>query len=707
MKPSSSSASPFLSRPAGALEEDISAPYLNPIMQKQLDALLRKHYKAVFHVCPAAPGKRGSGIMAGPTLFLSCHHVLPTVDAVRGSRVFGFYADPESSEGKTTVPILHEIVLDPDACFITSPNHMTVKNGKRVPLEADKDHLDITFIGVKPGAFVASIQDAVFDIFESFHPNPGDFVCAMGCPEDVDPHTILKGALRFGYGGVRKILPISQNPTTFKHTARTHGGSSGGPIVIPEGLVGIHHQAEEWGLKPAVLASAIVRFLEGLPPEQLEKLNRCRAPLPPVFGSVFAGRSIASHGKINNLPKMNQPFIGRFRELDDLHQLCSNNRIVAVTGFGGIGKTTFIAEYINRYGQHYQLVHFIRASTPAQLEQGLVILADELNIPVNKVEIRLNLLKMKLEQEGTGKCLIVDGMDNRSTLTLLRRYLPDGGGAQILMTSRLSVVQEVFAVLPLNVFSSKEAIEFLKAAIPGKEHHEGHAALLAVKLGYLPLALSHAAAFIRRSPRYTVDGYAKDFDRLGLKLQKSGVHFDVGEETVLNTWTRSIDEIIEVHQCSLAKEILDFLSVLGEASIPLTLVDLQFCHRESFEIEEALALLGGYSLLQISSDSCSVHSLLQKVIREQLSSGMLQEYYLEAFEVFTTLLKEGDLAKLAARRDLDSYIPHMETVVTSIEKNMFVDAVSMHFLLRKIWKYYHEDGKYKTAADWEKFDLGI
>ncbi|MCR4595045.1 MAG: ATP-binding protein [Clostridiales bacterium] len=64
------------------------------------------------------------------------------------------------------------------------------------------------------------------------------------------------------------------------------------------------------------------------------------------------------HYLISSLPSRNKFFIGRAKELNQLHELLRDNRIVFLSGVGGICKSKFTIEYGNVYASEYDSVSF-------------------------------------------------------------------------------------------------------------------------------------------------------------------------------------------------------------------------------------------------------------------------------------------------------------------------------------------------------------
>ena len=98
----------------------------------------------------------------------------------------------------------------------------------------------------------------------------------------------------------------------------------------------------------------------------------------------------------------------------------------------------------------------------------------------------------------TAGYLILDNVEDRGAIV---RFVPEGGGGHVLITSRDAVFAEIGIPRGLEVrdLESDEAVRFLFSRTGRDESNIAErtaATALAVELGYLPLALEQAAAYV-------------------------------------------------------------------------------------------------------------------------------------------------------------------------------------------------------------------
>ena len=214
------------------------------------------------------------------------------------------------------------------------------------------------------------------------------------------------------------------------------------------------------------------------------------------------------HNRIHAMPN----FMGRRDHLTALDRALWERKTavitqVAVQGLGGVGKSTLAVQYAWENRERYAGVWWLGAESSAGIVDGLVALGAVFIPDLVKVDDPVRAAETTLS-------FIADGGFERPWLLLYDNVeqpdMLDGltprAGAQVLITSRLPDWTGRATPIPLDVFSEDEAVQFLLNR-SRRTDAEG-AKRLAHDLGYLPLALDHAAAFcVETGDRF--DEYAK------------------------------------------------------------------------------------------------------------------------------------------------------------------------------------------------------
>ena len=189
-----------------------------------------------------------------------------------------------------------------------------------------------------------------------------------------------------------------------------------------------------------------------------------------------------------------------------------------------MGKTQIAVEYAYRHRDEYTAVLWSFAGTEQSVRGGYAAIATLLDLPEKDSQEQAKVteaVKRWLEQ-NTGWLLVLDNADDPA---MVKPFLPQQGKGHILLTSRAYSFQKIGLVSPreVNVLSPDEAREFLLRRT-GKEPTEKstEADALAKEVGYLPLALEQAAAYIAETGA-SFSSYLAGYRKQGLKLlEKQG-----------------------------------------------------------------------------------------------------------------------------------------------------------------------------------------
>ena len=172
-----------------------------------------------------------------------------------------------------------------------------------------------------------------------------------------------------------------------------------------------------------------------------------------------------------------------------------------------------------------------------------------------------------------GYLLILDNADDPA---LVKPYLPPDPKGHVLLTSRAHNfdVLGIRKPIGLPVLTPDEALEFLVKRTDREElldpAEQDAARTLAGELGYLPLALEQAAAYmVEHDESFSV--YLAAYHTLRLKLlDEMGPVAGEYPETVRTTWKRSFDAVAEASPAAIA--LLRLSAFFAPDAIPYELI---------------------------------------------------------------------------------------------------------------------------------------
>ena len=354
-----------------------------------------------------------------------------------------------------------------------------------------------------------------------------------------------------------------------------------------------------------------------------------------------------------NVPhQRNRNFTGREGLLDDLRAALTSGRPAAVTqaisGLGGVGKSQLALEYAYRHASEYQVVWWIRSEEAAGLASDYAGLAVELGLKeagASDQRLVREAVRRWLEQND-GWLLVFDNAPGQPEV---ESYLPRGTTGHVLVTSRNRVWRGA-ASLPVEVFDRSESVEFLLRRTGERDEKAAHA--LAGAVGDLPLAMEQAVTYIEETGR-TISGYLALFRQRERELLAEGQTSTEYPHSVAATWGISFQKVEEASPP--AADFLRLIAFLAPDDVPRVLVSegaehlpepLRSAVSDPLAVDQALATLRRYSLVEIADESISLHRLVQAVVRDRLAEDDRSRWAEAAVALLTSAYpyQENDVA---------------------------------------------------------------
>ncbi|KLU92790.1 hypothetical protein MAPG_11775 [Magnaporthiopsis poae ATCC 64411] len=373
--------------------------------------------------------------------------------------------------------------------------------------------------------------------------------------------------------------------------------------VIQESDIIINHVVKgvESGKAPATTSDQ-----EG-PAEQLSKL----------FDRIQTAVDEAKCPREHTIPfPRNEALVKRGGIFSDLERLLpsrAESQTAALWGLGGSGKTQIALEYAYRRWHNAPcLVFWVHADNEATFTQDYQSIAKKLRLPADlQGEELLAAVRDRIEAEPSW-VLILDnaddlklfgvgwktpgasGQSHRTTTDYapknLRQFVPRGPTGTVLWTSRderiagsLVVARQTINVARMEAGEAVKLLETMRNKAIDDTERDNALALLA-ELDWLPLAISQAAAYMRRT-QTPIKEYlsklkgGKNRWRI-LRASEPDVHRRCEvSNSILETWSISIEHIRR--ESETAYHILHVLSFLDNQNIPEPMVKKAAKQRDS------------------------------------------------------------------------------------------------------------------------------
>ncbi|MGZ8908018.1 MAG: DUF4062 domain-containing protein, partial [Methylobacter sp.] len=347
-------------------------------------------------------------------------------------------------------------------------------------------------------------------------------------------------------------------------------------------------------------------------------------------------------------PSLENLFKGREEFIDTLHQDLQRSKekaaaaIVAkqaIHGLGGVGKTRLAVEYAWRFRSEYSGILFVRAESQSALEANLAGLCEPgaLNLQeqaAKEQEVRV-AAALQWFDDYSGWLLILDNADTKEAARAVENTLSRLHQGHVLITSRISDWSGTIDTRELDVLDEKAAVEFIlertQKKRAQKETDEADALSLAREMDGLALALEQAGAFIAQK-RISIAGYLRRWQEQEEKVRtwydKRLMHYPY---SVAVTWDTSFNQLDAQAKALLnllcwfspdpiPKDLLEIPAAGQQLAEMLPLIDLKHSEKRTVDLEDAIMMLTGYSLVkwEDGNSGFSLHRLVADIARSRI-----------------------------------------------------------------------------------------
>ncbi|KAI9778144.1 MAG: hypothetical protein M1839_008353 [Geoglossum umbratile] len=388
-------------------------------------------------------------------------------------------------------------------------------------------------------------------------------------------------------------------------------------------------------------------------------------------------------------------FVGREDILSQVEEQLQIRHRVSLHGLGGIGKSQVAIEYAHRFRNSNPKAHvfWVYAASVGRFDQSYKDVARKLKLPrVDDPDVDVcELVSDWFNDDDNGHWLIIlDNADNSdlffpptdfdtpfTQINMTKRplvdYLPRRLDSQhsLIVTTRSRTLGEDLTngepCIEIPTFTPQEARILLQSRatrmVDGRD--ESDVKRLLEILGYIPLAITQATAFMRRNRMHLqkyLEALEKDEenlkDHLSTELRDHRRELGI-PNSVFRTWRLSFDMIRE--QEPRAAAILSLMAMLDRQQIPEKL--LRRRDERDVDFSTAIGSLEGLSLItrEVQQDKFTMHRLVQLSVHVWLEQQ--REKLSQADNALVLLADRFPNGEHENWETCESFLPHAQAVL--------------------------------------------
>jgi tetratricopeptide (TPR) repeat protein len=483
-----------------------------------------------------------------------------------------------------------------------------------------------------------------------------------------------------------KILPLILSPSRFENIKSLSRFQSVNPPSKP--LIKLEKgEQEEYLLK---LSDDVLRAVKDAQtkPARAERTRIFSVPLP-----------------------QNKFFTGRGDILNALHTgFASGERIQALNGLGGIGKTQTALEYAYRRRQDYQVVLWASANSRESLITDFAAMATLLGLPEKDAQDQSEAVgAVKRWLENNSSWLLI--LDNADEILMAQEFIPSSQTGHILLTSRAHNMGVIAAGNPLEKMTSTEGALFLlrrlrkiekdKSLDTAADESRAQAESLSNAVDGLPLALDQAAAFIEEKPS-TLMEYQALYQSERKELLKRRGKLAKDHPSVTATFSLAFKKVGDDNPA--AADLLRLCAFLEADSIPEEIFSggakelgetLGPVAESPLGLSDAIEEAARFSLLRRHPEdrTLSLHQLAHAVLRDEMDDGPRRVWAERAVRAVNEVFPDVEYSNWPS---CDRLIRHAQALATLIDEYGF-DFPEAARLLNQAGYYLNLRAQYAEA----------
>ena len=418
--------------------------------------------------------------------------------------------------------------------------------------------------------------------------------------------------------------------------------------------------------------------------------------------------------------------------------------VAVLLGMGGQGKTALALEYCRRaqVNGYFKSILWIDAASTTTVNHSFENLADYLTKrkrTFEDMQACVDFVKDTIETWAAPWMVVFDNFDQPDKIPNIMNYVPNASDGAVLVTTRHAESAGLGTVFEIDSMKEDESIDLLlhrTSNCPSYQNVDGARSVVQL-LGYLPLAIDQAGAYIR-ARKISFSAFLDHFQNRREKvLQHTPTLWDyrkkLGEEqhetslSVFTTWELSFDQIAgNAEQKIMVGHFMTLLGFFGNIDIPQSMFRAYFessrtaptwmeifesgTQWDTYSYEDAVTELSQLSLLQHArpEDTADCRILLHPLIRDWTQFRLLPEdrktFTVEAMSVLESYINQSDSEDgswpLQVAREV---LTHIDTCIDNYDQFCPPRDESVSEELRDsllaFGLFYNRHGHYKQSED--------
>ena len=370
---------------------------------------------------------------------------------------------------------------------------------------------------------------------------------------------------------------------------------------------------------------------------------------------------------------------------------------------GGIGKTQCALGYVYANRDVYDRIYWISAVDRTSLLSGYQTIAKAARLHslqnTSPVEIANGVLLWLRQQPSW--LLVIDNLDD---IKIANGLLPENGSQKHTIITTRNPNAEGIPAEPLEVplLDPNDSIDLLstlsKIIVQPDSPEEHQAAEIVQKLGYLPLAIEQAAAYVRE---VTADfsAFLEEYERNHKKLH---MWVPAGNRqypnSIATTWSMSFN-LLQKYPIKL----LRLFSFLNPDGILIAFLvsgaealedDLRHIIFDQIEMATALLELEKFSLIKWDrpNKSITIHRLVQMVVSDEMSDEESRSTITNIIDLFTQAFP-----KFTTNETRSLCRTYQGQIVEPLLRMKTIRTSKSALIRRRVGEFLREDGKYDDS----------